>query len=82
MFDSTGLPCGSAVTCKIVAILWRCRVTVKIPLHISSEVALWGARKTWIPKVAGSIPRCATILFQQFSPVGIAIFTGEDPQTE
>ena len=33
-----------AMTCNTVAILWRYTVKVKIPLHISPEVAQWGAR--------------------------------------
>ena len=86
MLDATGLPRGSAVTCNIVGYTIAMYSTVfKIPLHRSSEAAQWRACKTWNPKdlrLLVRAPGAPLFFFQQCSPVGIAIFTGEDSQSE
>ena len=53
--------------------------------HRSSDAAQWRACKTWNPKdlrLLVRAPGAPLFFFQQCSPVGIAIFTGEDSQSE
>ena len=87
MLDATGLPRGSAVTCNnVVTILIAMYSTVfKSHFTETSDAAQWRACKTWNPKdlrLLVRAPGAPLFFFQQCSPVGIAIFTGEDSQSE
>ena len=82
MLDATCLPRGSAVTCNIVVILKRCTVTVlNLTLHIFRGSAVGNvldleSKGCWFE------PTVRHYFSSNNVPVGIAIFTGEDTQSE
>ena len=78
MLDATGLPRGSVVTCNIAmySTVFKSQFTY-LPRQRSEERVRLGIQRLLVRAQGAPL-----FFFQQCSPVGIDIFTGEDSQSE